>query len=244
MPFARIQRALGSPPVVRPSEYSQDARFVYYRRYGLGFLLKREVVTGIMVQSPLFQTPEGIAVGAIRRTVQHAYGSPQTLGPHDVAYPERGLSFTYHAGRVARIYVVDREKRDLASGDRRIVPGVRVGGMHLGRSARIVLAQWGQPQKKSPVAGQRGATLWSYLHSKGMMVVVRRGVVAGLIVVSPEFRTPEGVHVGSSRADVVACYGAPQRGSDGMETYPRRGLGFVYDQSRAVQEIFVLEASR
>lgn len=235
--FSTYERALGRPTRTQDSDNAADARTVYYKRYGLYFFVKRGAVNGISVESPLLSTPEGVHVGTDRGTVTRLYGEPQALRPGNVVYPERGLGFTFVADRVERIYVMDKEACDVASGDLRIVPGARVGGMHVGGSVDFVLHAWGEPTKKGPFPKKPGVELWSY-EKKGVIVIVADRRIDGLWVFSGAFRTDRNLHVGSPRAEVVMAYGKPKTTEDNMETYPDQGFAVFYEKG-VVKQIYV-----
>lgn len=237
-PFTPYQKALGEPTKVMTSEFSDKTRFFYYKKYGLYFFVKKDTVNGIQIESPLMATQEGVHVGSVRAEVVRVYGSPQPR-EYGIAYPERGLGFSFKDDRVLRILVFDKEERDLASGDYRIVPGVRVGGIQLGQSVTFVLKQWKEPQKKAPFRNKEGAELWSY-EKKGVMVITFQGRVDGLWISSGAFHTVKDVHVGSKRDDVVRAYGNPKSKEENMETYPDNGLAFFYEKG-VVKQIVVLD---
>lgn len=240
-PFGPYEKALGAPTKVQASEVSNDAKLVYYKKYGMYFFVKKDVVNGITVSSPLFSTAEGLHVGSDEGEVTRAYGSAQKLND-GVVYPERGIGFTFEAGKVSRIYVTDKEGRDLASGDLRIVPGARVGGLRLGQSVDFVVKQWNEPSKRAPFQQKPDCELWSY-EKKGIIVITWQGKIDGVMVFSPAFRTDRGIHVGSRRDAVVKAYGKAGAREEGLEAYPSLGIGFFYEEG-AVKQIYVKAAGR
>lgn len=239
--FSLYSRLLGPPTRVQQSDASGHTRLIYYKKFGMYFFVRRDVVNGIQVESPLFSTTEGIHVGSVREDVLRAYGVPQSLRSEDVIYPEFGLGFNFRQGRVVRILVVDREERDLASGDRRIVPGVRVGGIQIGQSVEFVLRQWKNPSRQAPFPNKAGYRLWSY-PKKGVVIVESSGRVDGIWIFSPEFHTAGDIHVGSRRGEVVRAYGTPRTREDNLESYPDSGVGFFYEKG-VVKQIYVKESS-
>jgi hypothetical protein len=240
--FSTYAKVLGKPTSTTASRNADDASGIFYKKFGLLFFVKKDMVNGITVSNPLMQTPEGIRVGSSRARVEQAYGSPQTLGEgrSRTVFPERGLGFDYTGDKVAHIYVFDKEARDLASGDRRIVPGVRLGGLALGQSSQFVVSAWKQPDQRSPLPAKAGAELWSYTRH-GVVVVVLKGAVDGVWVFSREFRTRDDLGVGSTRQEVTQVYGAPSAVEKGLEIYASRGIGFLYEDGK-VREVMLLEA--
>lgn len=239
--FGPYEKALGAPTKVQASEVSDDAKLVYYKKYGLYFFVKKDVVNGITVSSPLFSTAQGLHVGSDEAEVTRVFGSAQKLND-GVVYPEQGIGFTFEGGKVTRIYVMDKEGRDLASGDLRIVPGARVGGLRLGQSVDFVIKQWKEPSKRAPFKQKPHCELWSY-EKKGIIVVTWQGKVDGVMVFSPAFRTERGTHVGSRRDAVTKAYGKAVTQEEGLASYPHLGIGFFY-QDGAVKQIYVKARSR
>lgn len=242
--FSAYSNALGKPTRTVQSENSESARMLYFKQYGMYFFVKKDLVHGITVESPLFVTAEGIHVGSEQGEVMRTYGTPQSLRAGEVVYPERGLGFTFQGGKVARIYVMDKEDRDLASGDLRIVPGVRVGGIQLGQATDFVVQQWKKPDKKVPVPKKAGYEMWSY-PDKGMIVVVYKNRVDGIMISTPGFRTIKDIHVGSKREDVVRAYGKPKSRDNAhdLESYPDNGIEFSYEKG-VVRQILVRDVGK
>ena len=239
--FGPYAKALGTPTKTQQSEVASDAKLVYYKKFGMFFFVKKDVVNGITVSSPLFATAEGVHVGSDEAEVTRAYGAAQRLDS-GVVYPERGIGFTFEGGKVSRIYVMDKEARDLLSGDLRIVPGVRVGGLKLGLPVEQVVKQWKEPDKRAPFPQKSGCELWSY-EKKGIIVITWQGKIDGVMVFSPAFRTDKDLHVGSRRDAVVRACGKAKTQEEGMEAYPALGIGFFYE-SDAVKQIYVKSPSR
>jgi len=239
--FSEYSKLLGTATSTTQSDVSDNAKLVYYKQFGMWFFVKKDLINGITVASPLFTTTEGVKVGSSQDEVTGAYGQPQsTARTNDVLYPEKGIGFSFENGRVARIYVFDKEARDLARGDARIVPGSRVGGLQLGQTIDFVLKQWKNPTQRVALPNKPGAEMWSY-KSKGVIVIVNNGRVEGLRIFSKDFRTGQDIRVGSTREDVVRVYGKPARSEEGYELYPTRGLAFGYQKDQ-VKEIWVLES--
>ncbi|MBM3460541.1 MAG: hypothetical protein FJX76_00375 [Armatimonadetes bacterium] len=238
--WSAYEKVLGTPSKTQQSENAENARLVVYKQYGMGFFVKKDLVNGMYVDSPLFVTVEGVRVGMPSSGVEKAYGAPERVDDRYVRYPEKGLAFYFDKGKVTHIYVFDREERDLASGDRRIVPGSRVGGIQLGTSLDFVLKQWKNPTRRGPLPSKKGAELWSY-QRHGVIVVAYEGRVDGVWIFNPEFRTGKEIHVGSARNEVVAAYGKADRKEEEMEIYSKLGLGFLYKENGKVGQIMVLE---
>ena len=236
-PWGPYGKALGQPTQTRQSENSTTAKMLYYKKYGLFFLVKKDTVNGISVASPLFVTSDGLHVGSTRADVLKKYGAPQSLRQEEVVYPEHGIGFTYAGERVIRVYVFDKEARDLVKGDRLIVLGQRVGGMRLGDAATFVTRGWKEPQSRADFPGKSGAQTWAYT-DKGVTLVVFQGRIDGVWLFTPEFRTAKDIHVGSRREAVIQAYGKPTDRKEGLESYRKSGL-IVFYENGVVREIYV-----
>lgn len=236
-PWGPYGKVLGQPTRTRQSENSTSARMLYYKKYGLYFFVKKDTVNGISVESPLFATSEGIHVGSSRADVVKKYGAPQSLRREDVVYPEHGIGFTYQGERVSRVFVFDKEARDLVKGDRLIVPGQRVGGMRLGDAATTVTRGWKDPQSRADFPGKSGAQTWAFT-DRGVNLVVFQGRIDAVWLFSAEFRTAKDIHVGSKRDAVIQAYGKPTDRKEGLESYRKSGLIFFYENG-VVREIYV-----
>ncbi len=64
----------------------------------------------------------------------------------------------------------------------------------------------------------------------------REGRVDAVFVDSPEYRTAEGVGVGSSRDEVLVAFGPPSHGQEDRDTlilaYPTLGISFAIRKDR------------
>ena len=111
-----------------------------------------------------------------------------------------------------------------------IVPGQSLAGIVLGRSVRAVMTRLGPPAEVRTV---RDGTLYVFARF-GITVYGDGDVIRAISAANSLFRTPEGIGLGSSDADVRRVYG-PQftdvvvEGLQGV-TYDHLGLAFGFDR--------------
>ena len=111
-----------------------------------------------------------------------------------------------------------------------IVPGQSLAGIVLGRSVRSVMARLGPPAEVRTV---RDGTLYVFARF-GITVYGDGDVIRAISAANSLFRTPEGIGLGSSDADVRRVYG-PQftdvvvEGLQGV-AYDHLGLAFGFDR--------------
>jgi len=111
-----------------------------------------------------------------------------------------------------------------------IVPGQSLAGIVLGRSVRAVMTRLGPPAEVRTV---RDGTLYVFARF-GITVYGDGDVIRAISAANSLFRTPEGIGLGSSDADVRRVYG-PQftdvvvEGLQGV-AYDHLGLAFGFDR--------------
>ncbi|MCS7235008.1 MAG: hypothetical protein RMM30_03405 [Armatimonadota bacterium] len=118
-------------------------------------------------------------------------------------------------------------------GQHLIIPGRAVGPVVLGMASRQLFQQLGPPA--GAARPQAGARLW--WPDRGLAVRLdREGRVEAVFVESPQFRTAEGLGVGSSVGDVVAAFGPALHAQEDRTTlilaYPALGISFAVRKDR------------
>lgn len=114
-----------------------------------------------------------------------------------------------------------------------IVPGRAVGPVSLGMRLEQLVPHLGPPV--GPVRPREGARIaWP---ARGLTVRLdREGRVDAVFVDSPEYRTAQGVGVGSSKDEVLAAFGPPSHGQEDRNTlilaYPSLGISFAIRKDR------------
>ncbi len=111
-----------------------------------------------------------------------------------------------------------------------IVPGQSVAGVVLGRSVRSVLARLGPPSETRTV---RDGTLYVFARF-GITVYGDGDIIRAVSAANSLLRTPEGIGLGASEADVRRVYGvqftdAVVEGFPGV-AYDHLGLAFGFDR--------------
>lgn len=102
-----------------------------------------------------------------------------------------------------------------------IVPGQTLAGVAIGRSQAVTLSRLGQP---ADVRTLRDGTLYTFPRY-GLNVYVSDGVIRAVSTTNSLLRTPEGIALGSTVADVRRIYG-PQFSDAVVEGL----MGIAYDQ--------------
>lgn len=126
-----------------------------------------------------------------------------------------------------------------------IHPGKGVGGISLGMAVGDLLRLWGLPERTE--RDPDGIILYDYGNSRGVGVFVAGDRVSQMLVVTPDWATPNGVRVGAKRPEVVAFFGRPDEQLGGASegefryVYRRRGLAFTF-KDRAVAGVTVIPA--
>ena len=126
-----------------------------------------------------------------------------------------------------------------------IVPGKGVGEIRMGMAAGDLLRLWGPPERIERDVD--GVNLYDYGNAKGIGVFVSGDRVTQILVVAPEWSTPNGIKVGATRPEVVAFYGRPDETLAGQTQdeirywYRRRGIIFIF-KDRTVAGITVIAA--
>ncbi|GBD29957.1 hypothetical protein HRbin32_01052 [bacterium HR32] len=114
-----------------------------------------------------------------------------------------------------------------------IVPGRAVGPIVLGMRMVQVFQYLGPPEGREH-ARASGKFFWP---ARGVTVRVGRdGRVDAVFVESPEYRTAQGIGVGSHRDEVVAAFGPAFQAQEDRNTlilaYPRLGISFAIHKGR------------
>jgi hypothetical protein len=114
-----------------------------------------------------------------------------------------------------------------------IVPGRAVGPIVLGMRMVQVFQYLGPPEGREH-APTSGKFVWP---ARGVTVRVGRdGRVDAVFVESPDYRTAQGIGVGSHRDEVVAAFGPAFQAQEDRTTlilaYPRLGISFAVHKGR------------
>ncbi len=126
-----------------------------------------------------------------------------------------------------------------------IVPGKGVGDIRVGMAAGDLLRLWGVPERMEPDA--EGVVLYDYGSARGVGIFISGDRIEQILVVTPEWATPNGLKVGATRPEVVAFFGRPEDVLQGQTPdefrylYRRRGIAFLFKE-RAVAGITVMPA--
>lgn len=238
-----VERALGRPSSVQASPNDPDSRLLGFASKGLAvFVGSSGGVIGITVMGTGYRTAEGIRVGSPEAKVQQVYGAGLQRGPGNFTYPARGLGFSFASGKVTQIYVVQREDQRALLGDRIIVAGRRVGDVRIGDPISKVEEAWGRADKVLPLGQGSKRNLHRY-KEEALGLIVYGGRIEGMILETGDFITPDGIKVGSSRAEVLKAFGRTNRTEPERLWYDVRGIGFWFQGDR-VRQIQVVEGKK
>jgi len=126
-----------------------------------------------------------------------------------------------------------------------ITPGKGVGGIALGMTVGDLFRIWGQPARTE--RDPDGVVLYDYGESRGVGVFVAGDRIAQILVVGPEWSTPNGIKVGATRPEVAAFFGRPDAQLPGQSQdefrylYRRAGLVLIF-KGRTLAAITVVPA--
>lgn len=241
-PVSEAQKLLGKPSRVNEAESDKKASMQFYDARGMALLVDASKnVLGITVTSSSYATAESIRVGTPEATVRKLYGAGLARGTGNVSYPERGISFSFQAGKVTHIYVVKPEKDRPLLGDRLVVPGKRVGDLQLGSPFSAVEKAWGKPDHRSDLSNHSGEIIAYRQH--GVRFVVISGRIDAIMLTTGDFITKQGVKIGSHKDEVIRAFGKDFKTNDAFHSYPGLGIGFMLGQGDVI-EIQILYPSK
>jgi hypothetical protein len=126
--------------------------------------------------------------------------------------------------------------------DHLIVPGVRLGPVHLGITDVELYRQLGDPQSTQP----NGDVSMNYTYSNfGVSVSTHTHKVIQVLALDASYATAEGIKVGSSHLAIAAKLGIP-RGPCNRECtyYYKGGLGLGTTEDGSVRTIWVFDYDR
>lgn len=134
-----------------------------------------------------------------------------------------------------------------------IEPRVAVGRIHAGMSARDVIQQFGEPNRRTANAIEYTPLGFAVMPDKdGIVQVVMCGDVTGIngpLVNRFNGRTKEGIGLKSTREDLIKAYGEPTsseklRGGTESISYDSLGMTFTLESGRIYHMIVRLEPAR
>lgn len=118
-----------------------------------------------------------------------------------------------------------------------LVAGKSAGVVELGTDYNLYKTSLGAPTKVESSLSDPSTKL--YRHNDMCLLVGKSNMVIGITVLSPSFRTPEGFGIGSTDNQIMERFGAGLQRGLGNRTYPTRGIGFSYDSSNKVSQVYV-----
>ncbi len=229
-----LEKSLGKADRVQKAEADKEAAMLFCQQKGIAVLVTaKKKVLGITVTSPSYATPEAVRVGSSEKQVRQAYGQGLIRGRGNWTYPDRGLAFSFAKGKVSQIYVMKTEEERPLLGDRLIQAGIRCGDLELGLPFQQVVKLWGKPDHRADMKG-KSAEIVSY-RDHGVRLVVSQGRVDGILITTGDFITPQGVKIGSSRAEVVRAFGKKFQEKEPYLGYSQDGIGFILGEEQVIE---------
>lgn len=121
-----------------------------------------------------------------------------------------------------------------------ILGGVGLGKVKLGTTLADVEKALGKTDQVSSSPNDPGSKFYAYPKFGCSVFVGSQGKVIGITITSAQYKTPEGLGVGSSRAQVEKAYGKGLARGGGNVTYASRGLAFSYGGEK-VNNVFIVK---
>lgn len=121
-----------------------------------------------------------------------------------------------------------------------ILGGVGLGKVKLGTTLADVEAALGKAAQVTSSPNDPGSKFYAYPKFGCSVFVGSEGKVIGITITSAQYRTPEGLGVGSSRSQVEKAYGKGLARGAGNVNYASRGLAFSYGNDK-VSNVFVFK---
>lgn len=223
-PLSQFEKFLGPRKVINPTLFD-------YPNKGIALMVKKGIIRGIMVYSPMYKTGKGVKVGGSIKTLKKKYGNYLVTDAGALIYTELGLAFNEKDYKITKILVVPSSPDPLL-GDKIIVPGQRVGNIKIGMDISIITKHWRNPRSIESIPGSP-IKVYKYDH-KGMKILVESGMVAGAEIVSYKFKTREGISVKNSRNQVIKTYGKRYKQVKDSINYRSLGIGFYFHKGKVI----------
>lgn len=225
-PIAKYEKFLGPRKIISSTLYE-------YPKRKIAVLVKNGSIEGIFTYSPAYKTREGVQVGQSVKVLKKKYGNYLKTNEGALVYSESGLAFNEKDYKISRIMVI-YSKPDVLLGDKKIVPGSRVGNIKLGMEIEQIIRYWGQPSSMEDIPGRKEFSQYKYGH-KAMTIIVESGIVAGVRVLSYKYQTPEGLGINSTQAQVIKTYGKKFKEVKNSISYGSLGIGFYFHKGKVME---------
>ena len=121
-----------------------------------------------------------------------------------------------------------------------LVAGKLAGPVELGSNYATASATLGPASRVQPSPSDPSTKL--YHHRDLLLLVGSDNKVIGITVISPVYRTPDGLGVGCQENEVVRRLGEGFNRGAGNRTFANRGIGFTFDASGRVSQVYIFKA--
>lgn len=120
-----------------------------------------------------------------------------------------------------------------------VVPGKAAGSVELGTEFGRYRSVLGNPAKVESSPSDPSTKLYRF--GDLCLLVGQQDKVIGITVLSNNYRTAEGFGVGSTESEIQQRFGPGLSRGTGNRTYPSRGIGFSFDNSARVSQLYVFK---
>jgi len=185
---------------------------------------------GITVLEKGVTSAHGIGIGSSLAEERKQLGPGLQQGPGQYAFPDQGLALALNSQeRVDRIFVVKKDAKLALAGDRLVIAGSRAGDIKLGQTLSSVEKAWG-------AAGTQKDKDFRW-PDKGIGLLVKHEKIIAITLTTGDYITPEGIKVGTLKAEVENVLGKAPLANGTNWFYPKRGLAiyFAGDQVSTLQ---------
>ncbi len=118
--------------------------------------------------------------------------------------------------------------------------GVGLGKVKLGNTLADVEAALGKTDQVTSSPNDPGSKFYAYPKFGCSVFVGSQGKVIGVTITGTQYRTPEGLGVGSTRPQVEKAYGKGLARGNGNVNYAVKGLAFSYNGGK-VTHVFIFK---
>ncbi|CAN0307143.1 unnamed protein product [Phaeothamnion confervicola] len=114
------------------------------------------------------------------------------------------------------------------------------GPVELGSDYGRAVAALGTASRIQPTASDPNTKL--YYHKDLFVLVGTENKIIGITIVSPAYRTADGLGVGSLEHEIMKRLGQGLMRGQGNRTYANRGIGFSFDATGKATQVYIFRA--
>lgn len=121
-----------------------------------------------------------------------------------------------------------------------LVGGQQAGPFKLGDSYSIVTKKLGTPDSSTPTSGDPSTTLKMYKQYQLAFLVNSQSQVIGITVARKDWKTSQGLGVGSPLSDFQQAFGSGLKRGNGQLSFPEYGIAVTYSQN-VVKTVYIVK---